>query len=125
MRRLLLTDANLKDLCGFGKVPSEATFSRNLKIPSDNIDSDMVLPPTLAERLGEGWFAGVLKSPLENGIFSYYILHTKNCIPPWQKSTDGIRKRGKIKIDNCDCIPYARDIDHTYVIRKTNHGGLR
>ncbi|MGB4407038.1 MAG: hypothetical protein WBI82_09290 [Sphaerochaeta sp.] len=40
MRRLLLTDTNLNDLCGFGKVPSEATFSRYLKFLSDNISMD-------------------------------------------------------------------------------------
>lgn len=40
MRRLLMSDLNLRDLCGFGKIPSEATFSRYLKILSDNINMD-------------------------------------------------------------------------------------
>ncbi|MDD4584168.1 MAG: transposase, partial [Eubacteriales bacterium] len=40
MRRLLLTDHNLKDLCGFDRIPSEATFSRYLKVLSHNIDMD-------------------------------------------------------------------------------------
>lgn len=40
MRRLLLIDHNLKDLCGFVHVPSEATFSCYLKILSDAIDMD-------------------------------------------------------------------------------------
>ncbi|WP_323395180.1 transposase, partial [Sphaerochaeta associata] len=46
MRRLLLIDHNLKDLCGFVRIPSEATFSRYLKILSDSIDmNDHVLGP--------------------------------------------------------------------------------
>jgi len=71
MRKLLFIDNNLKALCGFECIPSEATFSRYLKILSENISMDYdVLRP-----MNETFF------PRDEGEFIIHVCRDSTAIP--------------------------------------------